>query len=78
VSEVLRHQIQLTNGYPCVRTIPGWTFHRTDDLEMGRPVLVVGERGDCQIEAQSFDVFQKSIRIIDWVRDRHRAGKCGE
>jgi len=61
VSEVLRHQIQLTTGYPCVRTIPGWTFHRTDDLEMVRPVLVVGELGDCQIEAQSFDVFRKAF-----------------
>jgi hypothetical protein len=45
-------------------------------------ILVVGECGDCQIEAQRFNVFQKRSWIHGWARDcardRHSAGKHGD
>jgi len=60
------------NGF---RIVP--TPWRTDG-----PILVVGERGDCRIKAQRFDVFQKRSWIRGWARDctrdRHSAGKRGD
>ena len=59
----------ITPFLSCSRIVP--TAWRTSG-----PVSVVGKRGDCMIEAQRSQVFQKVVRMRGWARDRHSAGMC--